>query len=214
MTKIVYIISGGENRSSLEFYKSMILKSKKTIACDSGIKVFKKLNIPPDYLIGDMDSSSSEDIKWAKNNNVEVLSFPSEKDELDTELGLILAKKLNAKKVVISCATGSRIDQVIGSIYLLGEYHVLNAIIEEEDLIVGTVSSKTELPSISGESWSILQLGNVLGLTLKGFKYNLENYDLNTLKPLGVSNEAIKDKVSISLKSGIVAYIRWIGRKV
>lgn len=214
MNKIVYIISGGENRSSLDFYKSMMSKSKKTIACDSGIKIFKKINIPPDYLIGDMDSASSDDIEWAKKNNVEILSFPSEKDELDTELGLILAKKLNAKKTVISCATGSRIDQVIGSIYLLGQYSELNATIEEEDLIIGTVNTKVELSSIPGESWSIIQLGNISKLTLKGFKYNLKDYDLKSLKPLGVSNEAKENKVSISLANGTVAYIRWIGRKV
>ncbi|PWJ96156.1 thiamine pyrophosphokinase [Oceanotoga teriensis] len=214
MKQIIYIISGGNNYSSDDFYLKNIKKANINIACDSGIKIYKKMNFIPDYLIGDMDSAKTEDIEWAKKNKVKILKYPSEKDEIDTELALILANDLRIKDVVLSNVTGTRIDQTIASIYLIAKYDNLNAIIREENIEIGIIKSKKTLKAIKGETWSIIQIGGkVEGISLVGFKYKLKDYNLDEYTPLGISNEAISDEVEIELKTGNIAYIRTIGKK-
>ena len=41
------------------------------------------------------------------------------------------------------------------------------------------------------------------GVTLKGFKYSLENATLNIGESIGISNEQIEDEASIKIKEGI-----------
>jgi thiamine pyrophosphokinase len=44
-------------------------------------------------------------------------------------------------------------------------------------------------------------------ITLKGFKYPLEAYQLNRYDPLGISNEVISDNASVSVKNGRVLIV-------
>ncbi|WP_113075079.1 thiamine diphosphokinase [Petrotoga sp. 9PW.55.5.1] len=214
MKKIIYIISGAGQRSSLNFYKQMTNKASLTIACDSGIEIFKKINFPPNYLMGDFDSAKTEDILWAKENGTIILDFPKEKDEIDTELALIFLRKEKKKDVILSGVLGNRIDQELANIFLLAEYIDLNPIIFEEDIKIGVVNKKVTEEAIPEESWSILRIGEpVYGLTLKGFKYSLYKKNLDNFKSLGISNYAAENQVEISVDNGIVIYIRWINKR-
>jgi thiamine pyrophosphokinase len=212
---IVYIVSGGSLLSSDEFYINMIKSASVTIACDSGIKLFRRFNMAPSYLIGDMDSAEEKDVEWAKSMGVKVLKFPPEKNELDTELALIMARGLQENKAVLSGVLGSRIDQSMAGIYLLAAYNDLDSEISEEYINIGTVKKRKVFNALKDETWTVLPLGGqVNGLNLLGYKYELTNKHLNPWDTLGVSNQAAGEKVEISLSEGIVCYIRWIGKKV
>src|SRR6056297_1080006 len=208
-----YIISGGEKNKNLSFYKQKILEVDVNIAYDSGIKVYKRLNIIPDYIIGDLDSADESDIAWAKENNVEILKYPSQKDEIDSELSIMKAQQLGCEKVYISSVTGSRIDHTLAGIYLLGKYSNLDPEIIEEKYEIGIVKDKKNIITDKDDSWAILPLGeNIEGLTLKGFKYNLYEQKLDKYNSIGVSNKSTEKVVNISLKKGIVLYIHYKGQ--
>ncbi|PNR94161.1 thiamine diphosphokinase [Petrotoga sp. 9PWA.NaAc.5.4] len=214
MDEIVYVIGGAGKRSSLKFYKNIVEKASLKIACDSGIKIYREINVVPDILIGDFDSASPEDLEWAKKNGCEILTYPAEKEEIDTELALIVLRERKEKDVIISGVLGDRIDQEVASLYLLVEYIDLNPCILEEDVKIGVVSGFKEEDAFVGETWSILRIGDkVEGLTLEGFKYELKNKDLNNFRSLGISNEAISNKVRIFLKKGTILFVRWINKK-
>ncbi|MGM0639995.1 MAG: thiamine diphosphokinase [Thermotogota bacterium] len=203
-------MSGGEKTDDLFFYKQKILNADVNIASDSGIKIYKKLNIIPDYLIGDLDSANERDILWAKDNNVEILKYPSQKDEIDSELSIMKAQQLGCEKVYLSSVTGSRIDHTLAGIYLLGKYSNLDPEIIEEKYNIGIVKDKKNIMTNIDDSWAILPLGEDLeGLTLKGFKYNLFEQKLDKYDSIGVSNQAKEEIISISLKKGIVVYIHY-----
>ena len=53
------------------------------------------MNIIPDYIIGDLDSINQNIIEYYKSKSVKFEKFPTKKDETDTELSILLAKKLN-----------------------------------------------------------------------------------------------------------------------
>jgi thiamine pyrophosphokinase len=139
------------------------------------------------------------------------LTYPREKDEIDTELALMFVKEKKEKDVVISCVFGNRIDQEIASIYLLAQYIDLNPVILEEDVKVGIVNKEQIEEAIPGETWSIIRIGEpVEGLTLEGFKYPLINENIDHFKSLGISNQASENKVKITVNKGKVLYVRWI----
>jgi thiamine pyrophosphokinase len=205
-----YIISGGDKTENLSFYKQNILKVDVKIASDSGIKIFKKLNIKPDYLIGDLDSASKEDIEWAREKEVQILKYPVQKDEIDSELAIMKAQQLGCEKVYLSSVTGSRIDHTLAGIYLLGKYSNLDPEIIEEEYSIGIVKKSKVIITKKNNSWAILPLGeNIEGLTLKGFKYNLFEQNLDKFNSMGVSNKSEEEKITISLKKGIVLYVHY-----
>ncbi len=120
-------------------------------------------------------------------------------------------KEKKERDVVISCVFGNRIDQEIATVYLLAQYIELNPVILEANIKVGVVDDYAVEEAIPGETWSIIRIGEpVEGLTLKGFKYPLNNENLDHFKSLGISNQATENKVTISVKKGKVAYFRWI----
>ena len=134
----------------------------------------------PSYLIGDMDSAEEKDVEWAKSMGVKVLKFPPEKNELDTELALIMARGLQENKAVLSGVLGSRIDQSMAGIYLLAAYNDLDSEISEEYINIGTVKKRKVFNALKDETWTVLPLGGqVNGLNLLGYKYELTNKHLN-----------------------------------
>ena len=58
------------------------------ICADGGARHLHRLGIPPDSLIGDLDSVPSDALSWLKAQNVPMYTFPSEKDATDAELAI------------------------------------------------------------------------------------------------------------------------------
>lgn len=123
------------------------------------------------------------------------------------------AQQLGCEKVYLSSVTGSRIDHTLAGIYLLGKYSNLDPEIIEEEYEIGIIKNKKQIQTQLNNSWAILPLGeNIIGLTLKGFKYNLYEQNLNKYDAIGVSNKSKENIVSISIKKGIVLYIHYNGQ--
>jgi thiamine pyrophosphokinase len=168
------------------------------------------LNIIPNYLIGDLDSASEEEVLWAQENNVQIIKYPFEKDETDTELALAFAKKLKIFNTEISGVLGKRIDHSLASFYLIAKYGFLNPKIVEEYLESGFLSKSKEFEVEKDETWSVFQIGGDAEISLSGFKYELNNFHIEKFNPIGVSNQTVKNKVKISIHEGSIIYIRWL----
>ena len=138
----VCIVLNGEIKN-YQKTKEIILKEKYDyiIGADGGCNHLYKMNIIPNYIIGDLDSINEELISYYKNKNVIFEKYPTHKDETDSEICIYLAKKLNATKVDFIGALGGRIDHTLANIGLMN--YVKNMDInpriltsEEEILIV------------------------------------------------------------------------------
>ena len=183
------------------------------IASDSGMEFFKRAGLKPDVIIGDFDSvrpetldlfRCKEDIQWVKLNPM--------KDDTDTEAAIRLAIENGAEDITLLGATGSRIDHMLANIELLG-------IGLEEKLQMRLLDSHNRIRMIDSEI--IIrrdeQFGNYVSLipysmevknvTLKGFKYTLDNYCMRKFNSLGISNEITEDEARISFTDGIMVVI-------
>lgn len=163
------------------------------ISCDGGIDYLNKINITPDLVLGDFDSCNNKD---AINDAKEVLTYPVEKDYSDLELAIIEAKKRGYDNLDVINATGGRLDHFIANCNFLVKYSSLNiTILDNNNKLYLTESNTFQKSNYQNISFFAVSSDTVI--TLKGFKYNLENYTLNLFDSLCLSNSIKDDKAQL-----------------
>lgn len=184
------------------------------IAADKGMELLGKLNIMPDYLVGDFDSVSEDVLDKARQNAGKVVKFNPVKDFTDTEAAVRLAIELNASEIVILGATGTRLDHVlanINSLFIALEKNIPAYIIDPNNRIQ-LINKTTEIiqKEAFGDTISLIPYTDkVEGITLTGFYYPLKDKTFSKFEEpsLGVSNVLTADKGVIELISGILIMI-------
>ncbi|OAA31095.1 hypothetical protein AT15_08960 [Kosmotoga arenicorallina S304] len=210
------IFLGGKKDSSDTFLRRIVELSNFIVAVDSGAEYLKELGIIPDLLIGDFDSITPETLNWCISKKVKTIRFPHEKDETDTELALKEVSLRSFERVLLLTATGEREDHFLATLLLMLQFSDKFEIkILSERLEVGVINGSKTLQAIPGETWSVFPLGDAIpSVTLKGFKYELNDVKMPFEKPFGISNIAVKSKVLISAEKGKVVYFRWSGKSL
>lgn len=206
----VLIVTGGTVND--EFLTELIFKTEFTsiIAVDGGLKVLYRNNLKPDAIVGDFDTIEPEILsKYKYSPTTEVVSLNPEKDYTDTQSALEYALKSKPDEIFIIGGIGSRIDHSLANIAILEvamEANVRAFIVNENNkirMICGNVM--IDKKDLYGPYISLLPFGGeAKGVTLKGFKYNLDNFDFVTSKvaSLGISNEMVEDKAFINIQNG------------
>ncbi|AFG34818.1 thiamine diphosphokinase [Fervidobacterium pennivorans DSM 9078] len=201
MKKATIIING--NSKEIFYITGDIL-----IAVDGGANELRKRKIYPNVVIGDMDSISEGLLKEYKEKEIECIVYPTEKDETDLELAIRYAIRKGFEEVEIINWLGERVDMLFAMVGILAKYSKdikIKAV--SEKIEVGVVYSEEVLKAVSGETWSILAFPEA-ELEIEGFKYPFKG-KMVIEDPLGVSNEALGERVKINVKKGKVVYFRW-----
>ncbi len=191
----VIMVAGGS--CDISMVKEAVDEDSYVIGIDAGAALLKDNGMIPDLCIGDFDSV---DVSLFEGLNV--IKLKPEKDEIDTECALIYALDMNPEEILIYGATGSRMDQTLSSIELLRmatDRKVPAYIIDRTNRIrvaVGrTVLCKSEA---FGKYISLLPYAEALtDLTMKGFKYEIENFTLVKGISRCISNEYEADTAVI-----------------
>ena len=207
------IVTGGHLDEA--FVKDLIKKEAFDclVAADSGMHFFYSNNFMPDIVLGDFDSALKEEVAFYEGQqSVELIRLNPIKDDTDTEYAIRYAIKKGAKNITIVGATGTRLDHVMGNIYLLGigiEEQVNIQILDKHNrLRMFNKSFIIEKAKQFGNYVSLLPFGGkVKGITIKGMKYLLENYDMGGFNSLGISNEIVDDVAEISFESGYLLVV-------
>ena len=191
----VIMVAGG--CCEISMVKEGVDDDRYVIGIDGGAALLKDNGVTPDLCIGDFDSV---DVSLFEGLNV--IKLKPEKDEIDTECALIYALDMDPEEILIYGATGSRMDQTLSSIELLRmatDRKVPAYIIDRTNRIrvaVGrTVLYKSEA---FGKYISLLPYAEALtDLTMKGFKYEIENFTLVKGISRCISNEYEADTAVI-----------------
>lgn len=178
------------------------------IAVDGGLTAARRLQLKPDYCVGDFDSVSKESLEYFREiPGISWETHPPEKDETDTELALHLALRRGAEMIHVFGATGTRMDHTLASIGLLQiplEAGVSCWLIDGHNRITmidsGISLNRSET---FGTYVSLIPFTEaVTGVTLEGFKYPLRDYTFVQGNSLGVSNEIVSEEASITIGGG------------
>ena len=206
-----FIISNGQ-MSNNDFYLNLFKEQRPdyVICADGGANHLKKLGIIPNTIIGDLDSISIKDLEYYKNLEVEIIKYPTKKDETDTQLAIQYATTLPIKEIVLLGVIGDRIDHSLGNIYLMEDIVLkgLRVSIINENNIVYLINKEIEIYGLIGEVVSLVpDSDKVTGILSEGLEYPLYNKDMIKSNPYGISNVINKKRVKISIQSGLLLVI-------
>ena len=209
--KDVIIVSGGniQRDFALDFLKKNKTEKVDLIAADRGVEFFKGTDWQPDVAVGDFDSLSAAGKEYlATLTDTEIIYLKPEKDDSDTQSAANFAIDRGAEKIVILGATGNRIDHLMANLGLLvhGRSRGADIILIDQWNYMKLISSHTILRKKEqfGKYVSFFSLeGDLPGLTLKGFKYPLNNHCLKASDSgLTVSNEIAEEEAIVEYEAG------------
>ncbi|MCQ4636019.1 thiamine diphosphokinase [Anaerovorax odorimutans] len=176
------------------------------ICADGGYDHARKAGIVPDFLMGDFDSLTGR-----IQSGIEIVTFPSEKDDTDTGLCLQAALDLGYRDILIIGGIGGRFDHAFANIQLMsGIADKVDRIAIKDRKNYCTIlrDGQLRLPKKEGQHVSLFSLSeNCEGVTISGAKYPLNDYTLTRTFPLGVSNEYEEDHVRICVKNGTLLVV-------
>ena len=199
--KIAYLFFNGQLRGSKKFYSNLIEKQKGDIYCaDGGANIAYQLNLIPKEIYGDLDSIKDEVKDFFTKKNVKFIKFNVEKDYTDSELVLNEIEK-KYDKIYAIAALGGSIDHELTNINLLNRYSNLIFVSQKEKIF--KIEKSYNFSNMKNKKVSFIIFSDkVKDLTLKGFKYDVENLDLTKGETRCVSNIIEKNEARLTLKNG------------
>jgi thiamine pyrophosphokinase len=193
-----------------EGFRDQLQKEDIFIAVDGGLDHLIALGLTPRLIIGDLDSANPEDVERFQAQGVELRKFPVDKDETDLELALEAAIEMEPTSIWVAGALGKRLDQTLGSIFLLSQPQLAGMDVR---LVDGTcevflIHSSTRITGIPGQRVSLIPLnGPAEGVHTKGLRYPLNGETLFAHQTRGISNVLTSSSAVVSLVQGTLICI-------
>lgn len=204
----ILLVSGGN------INKELLLKTVKEtvdpyiIGVDRGTIYLLENNIRPDIAIGDFDSVDSNE-RQVIDKFLEKEVLNPIKDDTDTEHALKYALNMKPEKIIMLGCSGTRLDHTLSCIGLLKTAYdsgVEAFMIDEHNRIrvdKGTIILTAK--DLYGKYISLLPYGEKAeGITMHGFKYEVDDLVLEADVSRGISNELVRDVGMITSKDYII----------
>lgn len=171
------------------------------ICCaDAGVRHARAIGVTPHLVVGDFDSGACP-------TEGEVIRLQPEKDDTDTQHCLRLLIERGCGEITVVCATGGRLDHLLGNLSLCEQAHALGGrcrILDRQNLVFlhegGAQHFKMPLQY---RFFSIVPLDETLqDVTITGAKYPLAHATIHRVGMISISNEAVQPIVGIQIRQG------------
>ena len=184
-----------------------VLKEQPVIVCaDSGYDNAVRLGIVPDVIIGDMDS-----VKLDLPQTVNRIKLNCEKDDTDTQVCIDYLIEQGCDEIILLCALGGRQDHLLANI-MLTVYTAkrgVKLIIKSSVADIFAITGRVEISGEKGDWLSLIPvLSDAEGVTLSGLKYPLKDAILEAGKTMGISNEFVSEKATVTVKKGLIIAVK------
>jgi len=188
------------------------------IALDGGIGYCDFLQVEPDLIIGDFDSVTEEEAKAIERIEKafpeKVVRLKPEKDDTDMLYALKYALNLGFTDFRLYAATGGRLDHSFANVQCLLWLKNRGAkgyLMDGNGMIFVIKDESVKFQKNMEGTLSLFSLGEAAkGVTIRGMKYPLEEYEITNDFPIGISNEFLGREAEVSVKDGaLVCMIRF-----
>ena len=202
------IINGGPcpDKRVIDF----LPKFDEVLAVDSGFDSAISLGIAPDVVIGDLDSISTNGLETADKQSIKIISFPKDKDESDLELAILHASESCASVTIVDSG-GGRLDHLWGVFSAMAS-DATSMITCEAFLgssYVRLVRDHYIVKPLASNLVSVFPFGGIAeGVSLSGFRWNLNDETLKPGSTRGLSNEILENFGDISVRKGLLLVIQ------
>lgn len=195
---------------NLETVRNILRADDFLIGADGGARLIMTLGLLPNFVIGDLDSLTEDDLYDLGSADVRVDQYPANKDETDLELAIQYALQLSPSSIIIVAALGGRMDQTLGNISLLTDLLMSNIDIRLDDGVEEIFFCRDQA-QVHGKNTDIVSLipwnGDVSGIVTTGLKWPLRSETLFSYKTRGLSNEMINETATVQIKSGLLLIV-------
>ncbi len=198
---IVAICVNGDS-TDRHFLKRELSAVDYIIAADGGMYHLDAIGVVPDVLVGDLDSYTVDNGQLP--GDLKVIKLPCEKDLSDLEFAVQLAIEKGATEIRLFNALGDRLDHTLTNLNVLMQIKKsgAKAMLIAENQRLFCAQTIQHLDGINGQTFSILPLTDLAGVSIKGAKYPLDNHNVKHYSSLCLSNVAIENRVTITIQSG------------
>jgi len=198
---ICYIVGAGEDYG-VDF---TLREGDLLIAADGGYARVEAAGLKPDLIIGDFDSLGR--VPEADR----VITLPTVKDVTDTWAAITMGKERGYSRFYLYGCTGGRVDHTLANIQslaALAEEGMQGVLVDRNQIITAISSGTLHFDAAASGYLSVFSFSErCTGVTLRGLKYELEDAQLSSLFPLGVSNEFTGVPAEISIQSGTAVVV-------
>lgn len=207
----IHIILGAPK----EFLLQPLLKSEGiVIGVDRGALFALEEGIEVEVALGDFDSISEHEKSIINHEVTEVIEYPSEKDDTDTEIALLyVLNHYKDSNVYIYNWYGGRIDHLYSILLLVHQERFEQLVPKIQFVSINNeisyyLSGEYTVDKVKGMDYlSYILLTEVKDLTLKDVKYPLNKKSFK--RPLAlISNEFLEEQAFFSFREGLVAVVQ------
>lgn len=213
MIKHVIVVAGG-SPSNWPDLSTIERETSAWIGIDRGAYYLLQEGIIPELAVGDFDSLNAEEMAHVKEIVPEVQVAQPEKDDTDTQLGIVAAfKRYPEAEVKLIGGTGGRLDHFLANLWLPFEPRFQTVLpqitlCDRQNSITYFKPGRYELRKESDKKYvAFVCMTPVSDLTLRNFKYALTKHQA-TYPISFASNEFITASASFSFTAGLVAVIQ------
>ena len=156
---------------------------------------------------GEMRQFKSGMVLMAMRADVPIIKHPIEKDDTDLSLAAEAAIARGVTELYVYAALGGRLDHTVANLQLLASLATrgIRATLIGADGVAVTALSEKQSAHFTPRTgiFSVFAHGGPCeGVSLSGVKYPLSFATLTPDRPLGISNEFVKDAATVSLVRG------------
>ena len=181
------------------------------IAADGGALLCSRWDLVPRIVVGDLDSLGVERAEELGREGVQVVAYPADKDESDTELAVRSALEAGADEIVLVAALGGqRLDHELANILLVADPRLagrIRAVRGDTTLSALQSGGSRRLSGAAGDIVTLLPVGDVSGVTTDGLRYALRGEDLRAGAARGLSNVLERADARVSVAEGALIVI-------
>ena len=206
MNKCIILANGKPPRKSL--IKFFIEKGFSTFICaDGGANSALKMDLIPDFIIGDLDSVSDSAIK--KYKSVSRIIKIKRQNDTDVEKALKYAIRKKFNEAILLGAIGDRLDHSFCNMGIVIKFfNKIQVRIVSDKSMLTPYKGVVELQAIKGETISLYGFDDKTKITSEGLKYPLKKTALPFGKRESTSNVAVKDVIRLKIERGMIFVIR------
>ncbi len=206
MKKCIILANGKPpNKSVVEYLEK---KNYSTLICaDGGANSAKRLNIIPDFIIGDLDSVSDMTLNKFKYKS-KIIRVKRQNDT-DVEKCLKFAIRRKFTESALLGVTGNRLDHTLCNLGIVIKFfNQIKIRIVAENSILTPYTGKIELKTCPGETISLYGFDQKTKIFSRDLKYPLKNISLPFGEKESTSNIALTNSTKINISGGIIFVIR------
>lgn len=183
---------------------------EKVLAADAGGLLALRAGLPPQLVVGDMDSLTKEEERLLETEGIPIERWPAEKDYTDFELLLRHQQMRGVRHLLVVGGIGGRVDHTLVNLDILsrrGHLHT-HLIFPEGKAVILRRGEEVRMKSAEGRVVSVVPLTEWADVERSsGLRWPLSGIRIKKGAGRTVHNVATGGEVLLKLKSGRVLMV-------